>query len=152
MLGRPLDGDIPAVHGARLARVEDHLDGALEDDTVVEALRAVHDALVARGEVDDAADGAVRVDEAEVAGGEERIVGGDVPVIVEAGRELGGRVGDVERHLVVGEDRPVPWAGVADDGLAGGIVAGDEVRHAGEGRELALVRGAGAVRHGFVGI
>jgi hypothetical protein len=39
--GGPLDRDVPAVHGALLARVENHPEAALDHDAVVDALDAV---------------------------------------------------------------------------------------------------------------
>lgn len=57
--GGALDGDVASLHDALLARVEDHLEDALDDDGVVEAMHAVHRRHAAGGEVDHAADGAV---------------------------------------------------------------------------------------------
>ena len=108
----------------------------------------MHQGLGAGAEIDDASHGAVRVDQAELIGLDEGIVGGDVGVVVHVGREGGGGVDDVEGHCVV--DPGGPGAGPVgfDDGGARGVVAGDVVREAREAvGELGVVAGSG-VGHG----
>lgn len=57
--GGSLDGDVAPVHDALLARVEDHLEDALDDDGVVDGVDTVHGGLAAWGEVNQAAHGSV---------------------------------------------------------------------------------------------
>lgn len=82
----------------------------------------MHHAVGGRGEVDHPAYGAVRVYEPELAGGGERVVGGDVLVVGEGGGELGGGVDDVEGEGLVVVGAPGAGAGGVDDCFAGGGV------------------------------
>ena len=75
-------------------------------------------------EINNARDGAVGVDETEVAGGEELVVGVEVGVGGEGDGELGGGVDDVEGEGVVEEGGPGGGAGGSDCCGAVGVVAG----------------------------
>ena len=145
MVRAPLHRHVAPSHDPRHPVVEDHLDLALEDDAVVERLRAVHQGLGAGAEVDDAGHGAVRVDEAELLGLDDLVVGDEVGVAAHVGREGRGGVDDVEGHRVVDERRPGGRPVGLNDGVPGGIVSRDVVREAREALgELGFVAGSGA--------
>lgn len=78
-----LHRDVPAVHELFLVRVEQHLHAALEHHAIVQALRAVHHALVSRAEVHDAAHSPAGVDHAEFLGVDQVVMLLDVNVRVE---------------------------------------------------------------------
>jgi len=99
---RPLYRHIPPPHHRPTAVIQNHLYGAFDNDAEIEGLRAVHHAFVARGEVDHAADDAGGVHEAQLAGGDYVVVGGDVFVFGEGGGK--GVCEDlVEGHCLGGE-------------------------------------------------
>lgn len=104
----------------------------------------MHQRFRTRSEVDNARDRAVGVDETQLAGLEELVVGVDVGVGVEGDGELGGGVDDVEGEGVVEERGPGCGAGGGDFCGAVVVVAGNVVGEAGEvGGELGRVWGTG---------
>lgn len=57
--GGTLDGDVTPVHDALLARIKDHLEDALDDNGIVNAVDTVHGGFASRSEVNQAAHGSV---------------------------------------------------------------------------------------------
>ncbi len=129
MHGGALHGDVAASHARLAAVIEDKVDLAFDDDAEVEGLRPVHHAHILRGEVDHAAHGATLDGEAEAAAGYLVVVEAEVVVAVEVGRE-GIRIDLVERQHAVLEGLPRRRSHGLKDGLAVGVVAGDERRGA----------------------
>ena len=109
----------------------------------------MHQGLGAGSEIDDPRYGAVGIDEPQLFGLDDLVVGGEVGVAVHVGWEGRGRVDDVEGHGVVDPGRPESGPVGFDDRLAGGGVPSYVVREAWEALgELGLVAGAGVGRHG----
>lgn len=149
MIRAPLHRHIAPLHQSLDPIIKYHLHLSLENDAIIERLRTMHQGPRARTEIDNARNGAVRVDESQLLGLDDLVVGGDVGVAVHVGREGGGGVDDVEGHGAVDPGGPGAGAVGFDYGLARGVVAGDVV---GESREavgeLGVVAGSNGVGHG----
>ena len=93
----PLHYHISSSQETRFAAIEGQLEFADQDDAVVERLRAMQVWLVrarARPDIDNVANGAVGLDDAERTRSHRTFVGGYVVVVVQTGRRGGSAVED----------------------------------------------------------
>jgi len=77
---RPLHRNIASAQQRLMSIIQNHLNGTLNDNSEIDRLRSVHHAFIAGREIDHAADDPVFLDEAELAGGDDVVVGLDVGV------------------------------------------------------------------------
>lgn len=90
MHSRPLHHHIPPPHLLHLTAIQHTLDGPLQHDAVINALRPVHHASIPGSKIDISQNGAAAGHESELASLDFVFVGADVGIVVEVGGERGG--------------------------------------------------------------
>ena len=120
-----LHGNIPPLQHMLLPRIQGHLNLAIQQNSVVQANRAVHNRLIVRRKVHIPTHGAAWVHEAQLARVDQLLVFADVRFVVHVHGELGSCEGHAESHGVIVEGLPGYVLGAVHDGfLSGGVVGG----------------------------